>query len=347
MAIPEHIAALFGNTLQKLRLAELPTPVDVFELGSRAGSIPVFVKRDDLSSGVYGGNKVRKLEYLLARAASRRRYLIATFGTVGSHHALATAIFARRCGYPCTCFLAHQAMSPGIRSTLEAHLAIGTRIVRYGGGYAARLQTLREHLRGERVSVVPAGGSSWLGTVGFVEAGVELARQVAAGTLPEPGRVYVATGTMGTAAGLALGIALCGLRTRVHAVRVSHSHICNGRALRRLLGKTAAMLARAEPGLDENIASRAGIVLRDEFFADGYARSDARTDAALVTARDELGLELETTYTAKAMAALLSDLATERPRDAPWLFWNSYNSAPLPAGPARVELPQEFRRYLA
>ena len=123
-----------------------------------------------------------------------------------------------------------------------AHLQIGTEIVRYGGAYAKRMKTLREHLWGRSAWVVPAGGSSWLGTIGFVNAGLELAEQVLAGKIDCPDRVYVATGTLGTAAGLGLGLAAAGLGTEVHAVRVSHTSIANEEILHRLVAKTAKMM---------------------------------------------------------------------------------------------------------
>lgn len=230
------------------------------------------------------------------------------------------------------------------------HLKLGTSLVRYGGGYEKRLRTLRQHLWGRNPWVVPIGGTSWLGAFGFVAAGIELAEQVAEGLLPEPDRLYVATGTMGTAAGLALGLALSDLKTAVHAVRVSDTFICNEDALRRILAKTVRMLRRLDRSIPQDLAERTRIRLRHDFFAGGYARTDDETEAAIRFAKDELDLQLEGTYTGKAMAAVISDLAGAATSGTECLFWNTFNSTPLPVDHResidRDALPEEFLRYV-
>lgn len=332
----------------RLRLASLPTPVRRSRVVHDGHERVITVKLDNLSGDKYGGNKVRKLEYLLNPRKGKEIDRFATFGTVGSNHALATAIYAREIGVGCTCFLAHQKHVPGIVPALSMHARLGTEMVRYGGAYSSRLKTLREHLWNRNAWVIPAGGSSWIGTLGFVNAGLELAQQVQDGELPEPKRLYVATGTMGTAAGLALGLALAGLPTEVQAVRVSDTGICNERALLRLILKTATLMHAADASVPPDLADKAKIRLRHSFFAGGYAHSDARIDEAVRIAREQLDLDLEVTYTGKAMAALLGDLGSARPGDE-FLFWNTYNSAPLPVeqgnGVDLSAVPDEFQRY--
>jgi len=123
----------------------------------------------------------------------------------------------------------------------------------------------------------------------------------------------------------------------------------NRERLERLMAKTATMLNRLDSSIPANIYSRARVDVRHEFFGDGYAISNPTTDAAVATARDALGLRLEPTYTGKAMAALLHDAMQPPHRDAPLLFWNTYNSNPLPEMPgAPVDfgrLPAEFLHY--
>ncbi len=337
--------------IPRMALAELPTPVErgAFTLpGGRR--FRVAIKRDDLTGRPYGGNKVRKLEFLLARARERGATRVATFGTVASNHALATAIYAEATGFICTCFLSHQSRTPKAARTLNHHLELGTELVRYGGPRPRRIQTLRRHLcGGPRTWVIPMGGSCWLGALGFVDAGLELAGQLEKDGIAEPARIYVANGTMGTTAGLALGLALAGLETEVHAVRVTHEMIANPAALARLVAKTATMLHAFDSQVPADVADRTRIVFRDGFFAGGYARSDAATDAAVALARDELGLELDTTYTGKAMAALMADARETPGASGQWLYWNTFNSRPLPELPREPldpeRLPDEFLRY--
>jgi D-cysteine desulfhydrase len=337
--------------IERQPLAQLPTPVCEFNVSLAEKPRTLHVKLDNLTSDHYGGNKVRKLEYILHQARRHRCERVATFGTVGSHHALATAIFAARHGLPCTCFLSHQRATADIRSILGAHLQLGTEVVHFGGQYQRRLAILRKHLWGHNPWVIPPGGTSWLGTTAFVRAGLELACQVAAGMLPAPHRLYVATGTMGTAAGLALGLALSGLATEVHAIRVSHTWLCNERDLARTMRKAVSMIRRVDCSVPANLHERVNIRLRHEFFAGGYAHGDRETATAIDFAADQLGLALEVTYTGKAMAALLHDLRQRSASGSNCLFWNTCNSAKLqlPDTPARgsKDLPVSFRRYLS
>lgn len=335
-------------SVPKLRLADLPTPVARVDLPSGAGQRTITIKNDGLSARPYGGNKVRKLEFLLRRARDRDARRVATFGTVGSNHALATSVYARSLGLECTCLVSHQSRTPYVAAVLEQHLRLGTELVPLAGRRAERITTMRRTLQNRGVYLIPAGGSNWLGALGFVNAGLELADQVRLGSTPEPDRLYVANGTMGTAAGLALGLALSSLRTEVHAVRVTPDFVANPRAMRRLVDKTATVLHRLDPAVPADLAKRIRLSFRDGFFADGYARTNAATDEAVATARDCLGIDLETTYTGKAMAALLHDLQHHGDGQE-WMFWNTYTARPPdPAGRApanRARIPQGFERY--
>jgi D-cysteine desulfhydrase len=340
---------VLGRAVGRTRLAKLPTPVQRSSFVRNGKSREISIKLDNLSGDLYGGNKVRKLEYLLRPMTRKAIQRFATFGTVGSNHALATAIYARELGFECSCFLMHQRWVSTIAPALLMHAKIGTEIVRFGGDYSARVKILRENLWGRRAWVVPMGGSSWIGTLGFVNAGLELATQIRAGELPVPQDLYVATGTMGTAAGLGLGLALAGLPTEVHAVRVSDTRICNEGLLHRLIRKTALMMHHLDFAVPEDLAQRVKIRLRHSQFAGGYAHSNAQVEAAIGAADEHFGLVLEPTYTGKAMAALLGDLM-QNDRHGESLFWNSYNSVALPdADDGATDLaaiPVEFRRYL-
>ena len=349
MSHPDHISQWhprLGEKLGKQALATLPTPVRTVPCETLHGKRTIHIKCDDLTGDLYGGNKVRKLEYALWPALGRGKKRVATFGAVGSNHALATALYARSIGLGCTCFLSHQRGSPEVASTLGAHLANETNIVRFGGAYAKRIATLRENLWNRDYWVIPAGGSSWLGTVGFVNAGLELAAQIKNREIPEPDRIYIATGTMGSAVGLAIGLAMAGLRSRVEAIRVSMSSICNESLLDHLLHKTVKMMNRLDDSISMELVSKSNIRLRHAFFAGGYAHQDAETENALLFASEQLGLDLDGTYTGKAMAALLADSSESANEQV--LFWNTYNSRPLPSSNEKQSLdslPEEFRKY--
>jgi len=347
----DHLAAAFPRLaahVSKLPLARLPTPVSSNRLPVARGMRDIWIKHDSLSGDIYGGNKVRKLEYLLGRARLRQAKRIATFGTVGSNHALATAIYSAELGIDCTCLLSHQARTRFVPPILNTHLQLGTEIVQFAGKRHERVATMRGALQHRGVFLIPPGGSNWLGTLGLVNAGLELAHQVREHALPEPERLYVANGTMATAAGLAIGLALAGLETEVHAIRVTHDFVANVDAMRRLIMKTATLMRCFDAAVPRDLADRVRLQFRDEFFGDGYARSNPATDAAVSIARESLGLELETTYTGKAMAALIAD-AERSANGNEFLFWNTYNSRPLAAAASRPAdtsaLPRSFLRY--
>jgi D-cysteine desulfhydrase len=194
---------------------------------------------------------------------------------------------------------------------------------------------------------VPLGGSSWLGTVGFVNAGLELAAQIESGGCPRPARIYIALGTMGSAAGLALGLALAGVDTEVHAVRVTDEQYANAAAAHRLVRKTADMMRHYGAPLPTGVEETIRLVCRDEFFGEGYGRSTPAAERAVSLAADAARLGLETTYTGKAMAALVAD--TEAGRGGLPMFWNTYNSQRLDiddsAPPDFDVVPREFERY--
>ncbi len=333
--------------LRKRSFASLPTPVSCHAIDLAAGKRQITVKHDDQTSPIYGGNKIRKLEYIFQRAKDRGAKRVATFGAVGSNHALATAIHAREFGLDCTCFLAHQPHTPNITRTLDKHLELGTEIVRWGGS-VDRLALYRKYLQKRKTWVVPLGGSCWLGAVGFVNAGLELAAQIETGELETPDRIYIANGTMGSVAGLALGLVSANLPTEIHAVRVANNRFARVDVLDKLISKTAALMNRLDPSMAVDAAARTNVVWRDDFFAGGYAASDDATTSAVDFAKENLNLKLDTTYTGKAMAALLHDL--EEPNaDHANLFWNTYNSNPVELtgsrAPSRQNLPEQFQRY--
>lgn len=334
-----------ATQLQKCAFARLPTPITHRTWSSPNGSRSIAIKRDDLSSDLYGGNKIRKLEYVFRRALDKDAKRVATFGAVGSNHALATALFAQRLGLGCTCFLGHQKRTPNIARTLNMHARIGTELVRYGGS-VDNLAVFRKYLQGRHAWVIPMGGTSWLGVVGFINAALEFAAQVENGETELPERVYIANGTMGSAAGLALGFALIELPIEVHAVRVVASELSNIMNMQRIMKKTSLLLHRLDADIAPDLWRHTRVRWRDGFYAGGYASSDAATENAVAVAKEQMDLSLETTYTGKAMAALVSDVAAF---DRPSLFWNTYNSQPLPVGSElpvdHQAIPDAFMRY--
>jgi D-cysteine desulfhydrase len=304
------------------------------------------VKRDDESALPYGGNKARKLEWLLGRARAGGRTRVVTFGALGTNHGLATALYAARAGLACDLVLVDQPVDERVRRRLLQFVAAGARI-HYGGSvWGAALRTVGLLARHPRAFPIWIGGSSPVGVLGFVDAGLELARQVQAGELPEPERIYVAVGTGGSAAGLALALGIAGLRSRVVGVLVTDRGTLepSPRRIERLARRTAALLVRAGAALEPG-----RIALCMELDADhrgtGYGHPTPGATEAVRRAGEEAGLRLETTYTGKTLAALL---ARESGRSEPILFWNTYSGVdPELALPEWRTLPHPFQRLFA
>ncbi len=344
---PPRLRGRFGPLrLAYAPLAELPTPAQPLEALGRALGVELWVKRDDLASSAYGGNKVRKLELLLADAAARGRERVVTFGAWGSHHALATAIHGRRLGLAVRLELFPQPVTPHVARQLLCDQAAGAELAPIRFPALVPLRIAARTVLGAPGEVVPPGGSSPLGAVGFVEAGLELADQVKTGLLPAPDLIFVAGGTCGTAAGLALGLELAGLSATVVVVRVIPAVVCNRRAVLRLASRCRARLEEAglPPGAG---GGSVGVELDAHALGPGYGVETPEGRDALERF-GAAGLALEPTYTAKAAGALIR-WAGGPARGKRVLFWHTLSSAdlgPLLAKADAAALPPVLREVV-
>jgi D-cysteine desulfhydrase len=328
-----------------------PTPVEPLRLpGFAPGAL--WIKRDERSSPSHGGNKPRKLEWILGHALARGARRLITTGGLGTNHGLATAILGREAGLATTLVLVRQPISAAVRRALLLQAAYGAAQV-YGANVpGAALQLLRvlgaSALRGERPYLVATGGSSPRGSVGFVSAALELAAQVREGCLPAPRRLYVALGSGGTLAGLVAGVRLAGLATRVVGVLVTDILAPSPARLAALARATLRLLQRGDPGLPRRTIAGCDFEVLESELGPGYGAPTPAAERAVRLAA-EAGLALETTYTGKCLAALLAR-AGEANDSAPVLFWNTCNAvdvaarAPAPLDPAR--LPRRLRRLV-
>ncbi|OGV67560.1 MAG: hypothetical protein A3K19_13435 [Lentisphaerae bacterium RIFOXYB12_FULL_65_16] len=337
-----------------LALGQFPTPVArLARVEADAGLRGLYIKRDDLSGACYGGNKVRKLEFLLAAAHCAGAREVITFGFAGSNHALATAIYAGQLGMTSISMLLPQVNAHYVRRNLLASHAVRAELRPCANWLHLILATMRRVVRGMLRNgvaphAIPAGGSCPLGVIGYVNAAFELRDQIAAGELPEPDVVYVAMGSMGTAAGLMLGLRAAGLKSEVVPVRVIEREMARARGLRRLLRRTALLLHQADPAFPEYDGAVASVPIRDDALGRGYACFTEEGQRAAAIVHEECGIVLNGAYTAKAFAALLGDMERQALRDKTVLFWNTYNSRDLSSLTADIDyhaLPASFHRY--
>ena len=330
-------------------LASLPTPV---RLLCGPGDTPLWIKHDGLSGNPYGGNKVRKLELLLGEARRHNAREVVTFGGAGSNHATATAIYARRLGLQCTLVLAPQPPLPAVGRNLRVCCAHGARFHYCDAfnDFAAAGQHICHTRQAAGLPlpwIIPPGGSTVCGGMGLVNAAFELAEQVRAGILPAPGRIYVALGTAGTAAGLLVGLRAAGLSSRLVCVRVVDRAFGTAVRCASLASDIAARLHRLDPSFPDLRFHPRDIDLRHDWYGPGYGVATPAAHRAVSIMRDTAGIPLETTYTGKAFACLLADLP-HLGCTRPVLFWNTCNAhdtGVLAAGADLSRLPPALRQY--
>jgi 1-aminocyclopropane-1-carboxylate deaminase/D-cysteine desulfhydrase-like pyridoxal-dependent ACC family enzyme len=316
--------------LGPLRLADLPTPVARLDrLCDCLGRDDLYIKRDDLSSALYGGNKVRKLEFLLGQARRRGASTLLTMGGLGSNHLLATALHGNSLGFRTVGVVFPQPINAGVRRNMAADRGVGAELVQIASKYLLPLsvaKTLAEVTikEGRAPLLIPGGGSSPLGALGFVNAGLELAEQVSRGELPEPAALFLPYGTGGTAAGLALGLQLAGLETRVLAVRVIDRLLANRPRMLFFMRALAKFAGSAGDRLDLPAGPGENLQIVPGYIGPGYGHRTRAAERAVELFGRLEGIELEFTYTGKAAAALLDCAAWMR---GPLLFWNTYSSA--------------------
>ena len=319
-------------TQSAIPIGSYPTPIErLATLGTAKTTL--WVKRDDLTNPTYGGNKVRKLERLIAEAQRRGKSRVVTVGAAGSHHVLATALFGKRAGLEVDAILVPQRQTAHVLENLRIDAALGARLFT-ARTYAGAALGLVAHA-GRDAYVVPMGGSNVIGSLGYVDAAFELAEQVKAGAMPEPDAVVVTVGSGGTAAGLAAGLRLAGLRARLIGVVVAAPPLFV-RFWTRHLARAAFWHHANEKGLQIKTAPARGIEFTSRYLGAGYGEpTEAGAKATEIAAG--VGLELDATYTAKCFAATLDYVQSARFEHV--LYWHTLSSAPL--APLLAGAPEE------
>ena len=306
------------RSLPRAQLCIGPSPLQ--KISGIEGANNLWIKRDDLNAPLLGGNKVRALEFLLGGV--RAGDTVLTVGGAGSTHVLATAIHARRLGAG-TMAIRWQHDMNEIADLVSQRLEKVLDEKTIGRSVATAL-IRSSYLRLTRnVHFIPVGGSTPLGTLGHVNAALELAAQIDAGEMPMPGSVVLPFATGATMAGLALGFAIAGLDIPIVGARVGPRLVTNRRRTKRIIRGTTHAIA----GLTgEDIPPVRGENLRivHNVYGGAYGRPlPAGTEAANAL-REITGIRLDWTYSAKAFAAAL-DVARAEPDGGPTLFWLTFD----------------------
>ena len=312
-----------GGFPQRYPLATVPTPLQEAPrlraaLGGPARCPRLLIKRDDLTGLAFGGNKARKLEFLVADALTQSATMLVTSGAVQSNHARMTAAAARVAGLQVSLVLTSHQEQPSVQGNLLLDHLLGAEIHLLPASADATLAVAENETakvaevvaaleaRGERPYVIPVGGSSALGALGYVAGTLELVGQlVSQGEAPS--RLYYASGSRGTQAGLTLGARLYSAPYQLCGIAVSGGEADKiERALR--IANEAAERMSVSVRLE-----RASFAQTDQhFIGQGYGiPTQACLEAIGLLAQTE-GIFLDPTYTGKAMAGLISHIRQGR-----------------------------------
>jgi D-cysteine desulfhydrase len=302
--------------LPRVALGVVRTPVERLPPGEDGPAL--WLKRDDLSAPELGGNKVRALEFLLG--AVRAGDTVLTLGGEGSTHVLATTVYATRLGARVVALRWPHDMHPLAHEVAAEAERRGARVIRTANVVTALARTLPSRLLG-RVHYVPIGGSTPVGALGHVNAALELADQIRAGELPMPGRIVVPLGSGGTAAGLVVGLAIAGLPVVVVGARVAPRIGANHRRVLALARATAALVARLSGQPVPRPPADALTVVHDAY-GGAYGRPLPEAEALAARLRRATGLQLDATYSAKALAAART---SARGSPSPTLLWVTFD----------------------
>jgi D-cysteine desulfhydrase len=291
----------------RVPLARLPTPLERSpRLGARLG-LELLYKRDDLTGLELSGNKARKLELLVADAEAAGADVLVTCGGVQSNHCRATAFAAARRGLGAVLLL--RTVDPAAPPPPEANSFLdrlaGAEVRHVSHEQYRRRAEVMEAVaaelraRGRRPYVIPEGGSSALGSLGYVLAVAELWRQLPDEWRSGPVTIAYAAGSGGTGAGIELGLRLVGWRE----ARAIGFAVCNdARYFRETIASLCAEARRRWPRLPEVPAGE--IEVDDRFIGPGYAEATEDGLELIRTAAREDGVLLDPVYTGKAMLGL-------------------------------------------
>ena len=302
----------------RIRLAELPTPVyDALRfrdaLGGPSRCPRVLIKRDDLTALGLGGNKARKLEFLVADALAQGATTLVTTGAVQSNHARMTAAAACVAGLRSVLVLTTTTPEPAVAGNLLLDRLYGATVrlvpsvdamLAVGQDEAVVAEVVAsEQAEGRKPYVIPIGGSSAIGVFGYVSGTAELVEQLTAMGVA-PSRLYYASGSRGTQAGLTLGAKACAAPYRVSGVAVSAGEPEKIERAKRIANDAAVRLGLGDRLDHEDLVTDQG------YIGEGYGiPTPAGLEAIDLLARSEAIL-LDPCYTSKAMAALVHHVRT-------------------------------------
>jgi len=291
----------------RVRFAHLPTPLEPMpSLSKLLGGPTLWIKRDDCTGLAGGGNKARKLEFLLGDALEQGADTVITQGATQSNHVRQTAAIAAKLGLACHALLEDRTGSDDVDYNDNGNVLLdrlfGCSLTKVPGGtdMNAAMETLAEQLRrdGRKPYVIPGGGSNPIGALGYVNAALELLTQANDRNL-RIDHVVHATGSTGTQAGLLTGLCAANSRIPVLGIGVRAPKETQESNVFELTTRTAEHLRIPQ------VVARQDVVANCDYIGQGYGiPTEGTLEAISLVARTE-GILLDPVYTGKGMAGLI------------------------------------------
>ena len=299
------------SDFRRIHLCHQPTPLEAMpRLTAALGGPRLWIKRDDCTGLATGGNKTRKLEFLMAAAQDASADIIVTQGAVQSNHVRQTAAAAAKLGMKCHAVLERRV--PNVASSYEKtgnvlfdHMFGATIEFRPSGlDMNAEAQAASDTLRaaGNNPYFIPGGGSNEIGALGYVSSAQEILQQIEDKKL-DPKWIVVATGSAGTQAGLVAGFHAHNCNIPVIGISVRQPHDVQVENVYRLAVKTAALLT-------DRPLPRANVLVDDSYVGPGYGVTNEGTIAATNMLASHEGILLDPVYSGKGMAGLIGRIQT-------------------------------------
>lgn len=333
-----------NNVLPILPIANLPTPVELLPTLGDELSIPgLFIKRDDVTAALYGGAKARAAEVFLGAAfRAGKKHLLCT-SVAASNWLSVCAIYGKALGLRVHLLGLRRAFDDNKKNNLQIQQAIADEVITGNNPLQLlhRAMQLFWKYRGDIFYGAP-GGTSPSTCLSYVNAMLELAEQIRAKRLPEPKYIFCGLGSCGTAAGLALGAVLAGLRSKIIAIRIADRFVSNIVNVERLVRAAIRKLRRADSAVSipENPARR--LRIEHHYIGPGYGKTYPSAERMKELMINTVGVPLDDTYTSKVVWGMTDYCHRHRVGKAPVLYWHSLDSRQMTIDELRIGIGEFF-----
>ncbi len=331
----EEVKALLER-FPKAPVGFFPTPLQRLDRLSEELGVELWIKRDDFTGvGLFGGNKVRKLQYLLADALAQGAEYVFTFGATQSNHAMQTATAARRCGLKPVLYLMSVVEPDEFpRANLLLDKIFEAEIHIVPPDFRATMQAAREHIarleaEGHKCYEIPGGGAAPMGSIGYIGGWCEMLEQARAAGF-EPEYVFHATGSGGTLAGLMAGHELTESRAKIFSVGVGADEpVQYVKNAADLTNRTLALV-----GAEELTVTPEAFTFLTDYYKPGYEQPNPGTEQAIRRLATREGILVDPVYSGKAFYGLLDMIESGKvPQGSKVLFWHTGGATALFAEP--------------